>query len=144
MTESQETNHKKILSFLSEQKLEAKSVREIQEKTQIGIEKRNPLKPVWEALSRLEKAKKVFRFDVDGQDYFTLYERRNKCYAMVPVKQSEHAIWQNKLLGVTLPSKLARTPCIRPLDGGNNKKSDSGHYRNRYKENETNEEIPYL
>ena len=69
----QETNQDKILSFLSKQNLEAKTVREIQEETQIGKEKQNPLKPVWEALSRLEKDKKVFRFSVDNQDYFTLY-----------------------------------------------------------------------
>lgn len=54
----QETNQDKILSFLSKQNLEAKTVREIQEETQIGKEKQNPLKPVWEALSRLEKDKK--------------------------------------------------------------------------------------
>ena len=142
--DSQETNQDKILSFLSKQNLEAKTVREIQEETQIGKEKQNPLKPVWEALSRLEKDKKVFRFSVDNQDYFTLYARRNKCYAMVKTRQSAHARRINYLLRVTLPSKLARTPSINPLDDGETKRFDSGHYRNRYMENETNEEIKIL
>lgn len=144
MPDLQETNQEKILSFLSKQNLEAKSVQEIQEATQIGREKKNRLKPVWEALGRLEKLKKVFRFCVDNRSYFTLYELRHKCYAMVPTHQSERAKMQNRLLGVTLPSKLARTPSINPLDDGETKRFDTGHYRNRYMENETNDCIPFM
>jgi hypothetical protein len=100
------SNEKKILTYLKTHSPVGKSVEDIR---RVGGQHSFTNKQVWEVISRLEHAGKVFRFLIDEKPYMALESDRARAFVMRPLLMADNIRLLYEGFGIYPPLEIKRT-----------------------------------